>query len=256
MKLKICTKCNVERDIKDFHKDITKKDGYYPSCKYCRSPLEYQEKKHIDSLIKNGFILCPKCNQWVTKDDFYYRKTGKRLWWCKKCLCAARKIRYHTDPDYRQYNINKAIEWNKKNPEKSKASIANWKHRWYLRNKPRAIDKGNSKLGKLRQHLWQDSNKKNSSGIKSPNTNGRNVLKILNYYAPNNICPKCHKVGKITIDHIIPLSLGGDNSLSNIQPLCLECNCGKCNRDKIDYRFDGGEFAMLLENGYSVDTLP
>ena len=42
-------------------------------------------------------------------------------------------------------------------------------------------------------------------------------------------CKICGKLDKLTIDHIIPISKGGDNSLKNIQPLCLKCNMNKSN---------------------------
>jgi 5-methylcytosine-specific restriction endonuclease McrA len=33
-----------------------------------------------------------------------------------------------------------------------------------------------------------------------------------------------------TKDHIIPLSLGGNDSIENIQAVCYRCNSSKCNR--------------------------
>jgi 5-methylcytosine-specific restriction endonuclease McrA len=33
-----------------------------------------------------------------------------------------------------------------------------------------------------------------------------------------------------TEDHIIPLSLGGNDSIENIQAVCYKCNSSKCNR--------------------------
>jgi len=43
----------------------------------------------------------------------------------------------------------------------------------------------------------------------------------------NDICLICKEVKKLTIDHIIPLSKGGSNYISNIQGLCFECNSNK-----------------------------
>lgn len=43
----------------------------------------------------------------------------------------------------------------------------------------------------------------------------------------NFTCPRCFKSEpdiKLTIDHMIPLSMGGDDTIENIQPLCKSCN--------------------------------
>ncbi|GCL38390.1 MAG: HNH endonuclease [Sphaerospermopsis kisseleviana] len=51
-------------------------------------------------------------------------------------------------------------------------------------------------------------------------------------------CQSCGKTSletNLSIDHIIPLSRGGKNDISNLQTLCLTCNQNKTN--KIDHRF-------------------
>ena len=51
-------------------------------------------------------------------------------------------------------------------------------------------------------------------------------------------CGRCEPEIVLTVDHVIPMSKGGTNHLSNIQPLCLACNQRK-KQDTTDYR--GGD---------------
>lgn len=49
-----------------------------------------------------------------------------------------------------------------------------------------------------------------------------------------NKCVCCLGNGKLTKDHIIPISRGGSDSIGNLQPLCLDCNVHK-NAKTINY---------------------
>ena len=55
----------------------------------------------------------------------------------------------------------------------------------------------------------------------------------------NNQCAHCGTTARITRDHIVPLSMGGDASIKNIQPLCHSCNCRKNTRP--NHLFTGGD---------------
>ena len=53
-----------------------------------------------------------------------------------------------------------------------------------------------------------------------------------------NVCLRCGRGDVLlTPDHVVPLSLGGTNLISNIQPLCGGCNSWK-NVKAVDYRPD------------------
>ena len=49
-----------------------------------------------------------------------------------------------------------------------------------------------------------------------------------------NVCLACGKP-EVTVDHVVPISLGGSNTIENLQPLCRSCNCRKQNK-VVDYR--------------------
>lgn len=49
------------------------------------------------------------------------------------------------------------------------------------------------------------------------------------------LCLCCGEPKPLQADHITPISRGGDNYISNIQPLCLSCNASKHTKS-IDYR--------------------
>lgn len=51
----------------------------------------------------------------------------------------------------------------------------------------------------------------------------------------DNHCLACGVKTKVHADHIVPLSKGGSNWISNIQPLCKPCNTSKKDKE-IDYR--------------------
>jgi 5-methylcytosine-specific restriction endonuclease McrA len=43
-------------------------------------------------------------------------------------------------------------------------------------------------------------------------------------------CQMCGTEERLSVDHIVPRSLGGDDSLSNLQVLCGSCNSSKGGR--------------------------
>lgn len=50
-----------------------------------------------------------------------------------------------------------------------------------------------------------------------------------------NVCLACGATERLTPDHIVPLARGGENVITNIQPLCIDCNRRK-NAKTVDYR--------------------
>lgn len=70
---------------------------------------------------------------------------------------------------------------------------------------------------------------RNNGGSFTP-TEWKNLCEKYGY-----VCLCCGEKKPLTIDHVIPLSVGGTNYISNIQPLCERCNKSKGVK-VIDYR--------------------
>ena len=82
MKSKVCVKCDIEKDLCEFHKDKTRKDGYRNICKSCSH--DYIQKYYL-----------------VNED---YIKTKNKIW----------RI------DNQKSIINRNKKWREENPEKYK----------------------------------------------------------------------------------------------------------------------------------------
>lgn len=50
-----------------------------------------------------------------------------------------------------------------------------------------------------------------------------------------NVCYYCGRAGKLTVDHNIPLSMGGTDNIDNILPACHSCNSKKNTRTANEY---------------------
>jgi 5-methylcytosine-specific restriction endonuclease McrA len=56
-------------------------------------------------------------------------------------------------------------------------------------------------------------------------------VKIAVAVRDEGLCQHCGtSTGPMHYDHVIPYSMGGDNSVENIQLLCRRCNAAKSNR--------------------------
>lgn len=58
------------------------------------------------------------------------------------------------------------------------------------------------------------------------------ILELLEEYP---VCQRCGTTENLSIDHIVPMSLGGPNTVDNTQVLCRSCNSSK-SRKVWDFR--------------------
>lgn len=49
-------------------------------------------------------------------------------------------------------------------------------------------------------------------------------------------CGYCGSGGRLTIDHLVPLSRGGSDASDNLMPACIGCNSSKHDRSELEFR--------------------
>ena len=183
----------------------------------------------MDEIItQNKF--CTKCKTHKELKEFGNDKTrldGKRQW-CKSCrLECARKWRF-TNRD----KINESLRsWYNAHPGKNREYHEKWISENFLQNK-----ESNRKWKMANKEKVRESRRNRRAREKA--CEGKITVtewnEVLEKY--DNKCLCCGRGNiKLTMDHVLPLVLGGAHTIENVQPLCLSCNSKKYIKI-IDYR--------------------
>lgn len=209
---KACSKCGQVKPLSEFHKNRQSPDGLVHQCKTCRAEYRrfyYQEKGHIEREQNrkwkedNYEYVLEYARQYGRKNYakiFENRRDYRRSYYLKnkKSILARNRRWAQRNPD-KVYILRRRHRIN--NPESIRAA---W-HRFYARKK--------AAPGSFTAEEWDALCRKY----------GRK-------------CLACGKKRKLTVDHVVALSNGGTNDISNIQPLCGPCNSSK-GAQTIDYRY-------------------
>lgn len=79
---------------------------------------------------------------------------------------------------------------------------------------------------------------------------GKKKIRLFIMNRDGNKCLKCFRTDKLQLDHIMPISRNGKNTLSNLQTLCNSCNSIK--RDSYaDYR-SGSRQINYIRHGKGI----
>lgn len=143
--------------------------------------------------------------------------------------------------EHRKELIERAKRWNKehykKHPRARKPrSVYDQKYRDKNKGKvdkvrSRDYDKKYRDVHRERKRLSNHNYKSRRKGTGI--ITNQEWIELLEYYGNKCLC--CGSTDDLQLDHVIPLSLGGMNIISNAQPLCRHCNSSK-RAKVVDYR--------------------
>lgn len=179
---------------------------------------------------------CADCKTFypATKQFFYLTCRGNLNRRCKQCHVAFNKPRKQAEeyrlqqleysrnkyPERAEYFKRKAKEWAASNPEKRRENVRKSWHKCRKAN-----------LAKFREDARVREHKRRAlkASIKSTH-DPEEIWQMLE--DQNHLCAYCETplFGNYHIEHMIPLSRGGENDWTNIAISCPFCNLSK--RDK------------------------
>ena len=178
-------------------------------------------------------------------------RCGTSEWnlWCSCKECARRRTRKWSG-DNPERKRERDAQWQRDNPDKVAQRNKKWKdahpeqHRLIMKESGQKWAESNPDKKLEATRRWKRSNPErvaileNNRRARKQNSGGtiaeREWQGLLVRYGNKCLCCGRDDV-KLTVDHVIPLSEGGPNTIDNIQPLCQSCNSRKRTKT-VDYR--------------------
>ena len=203
--LKTCTGCKETKTLDLFYKNRCASDGYSNQCKDCMK--KWSKKWHNENKERHA----EHSRKWAQENPEWVKKYTK-------------EHRHSFYVKSKEKVLAKAKEWKKDNKERYDAWCKPYQAAYIKNHYANNLDKYQAYRQNRRVRVM------NAEG----SFTAKEWRDLCEKY--NNRCLCCGRDDvSMTADHIVPLSKGGSNYISNIQPLCLSCNMKKHTKT-IDYR--------------------
>lgn len=234
---KRCTKCGEEKPLEQFPRAKQNRDGLSSWCRQCTNNQRKQRYQN-DPAYKEQ--MKARTREIYHTDEQYRNSVKER---------SRKRSREMTETGARRNDEQRAKQrkWSKnRNP----ADVRRWKRAWHRlryetdpewREKERQRSKQRLKairstaegLERWRQYKRRSQHVRRIHQQNAGTYTNAEWNELCARY--NHRCLCCGESRPLTIDHIVPISQGGSNTIDNLQPLCRSCNSRKNNR-VIDYR--------------------
>jgi hypothetical protein len=194
--MKNCARCKTEKDLTAFGSNRSRTDGLAGYCKPCNKKYkkDYHEK-NSDKHSING-------KKW--RESHVEEKKDMDRIWIENNRDKSRKIKQR---------------WKDNNPEKVKEMSKNYSisHAEELRQKNKQWRLDNLEKCRLKEHRRRARIRQNG------------VFIVSDKEIKNLLGKPCFYCGEksMHIDHIVPISRGGNHSIGNIVQACAHCNLSK-----------------------------
>ena len=221
--MKVCSKCKIEKPYSEFHKSKDSKDGLRPGCKGC-SKIYYQTHKDVFSAQRKRYREENKAKISENNKNLYYKNKSKRL------------------SQIKEYKQNHKVETSvsgKRYYQKHKDKLSIQRKEFRENHKTEVAARGKlyqqTQNGKITS---RKSNHKYRALKRGATVESFSYVEV--FERDSYVCQLCgiktrpdfksqYHPKRPELDHIVPLSLGGQHSRANTQCLCRHCNMTKNN---------------------------
>ncbi|WNI28612.1 HNH endonuclease [Streptomyces sp. ITFR-6] len=201
---KPCSTCGESKHSTDYYKDTRKKDGLYPSCKSCHNSRtatwSLNNRDRVNERSRERYADDPERFRKALRDSREARRDEYRAW---------ARGNYREDPERHRARHRK---WYRENVEHARAYS-----RAYGAAHPETLRENNDRRRARKiaasivpftmRELYRQWDEDGMYGC---------------VYCPG---PFEH------IDHVVPLSRGGEHGIENLVPSCADCNLSKNDAD-------------------------
>lgn len=240
--LKQCSKCGAwkPRTADHFHRHAASRDGLRPECKECA------RQRTLSYYQRNSERLREASREWRASNRERHRAYS-RQW----------------EADHPEQVREQARRWVQKNPERRRAAVKRYNDA-HKEEKASYNREWGQRTGYWRRYRAENADRvretfrrwclRNPEKVRAARQRRRELERAGGRFTGGEwralcdwfggICLACGASDLLTADHVVPLSRGGSNHISNIQPLCRDCNNRK-NTATTDYR-DREHFEAFL----------
>lgn len=206
---KRCSRCALDKTLDHFTLRMKKSSGYMATCEECAA---YKRAYHIANKSK----ICAVVKRWREANPERCKAYGEKSFW-------------RTTAEGRALIAEASREWRKNHPEASREH--------YAANRQTAIAKAREWQRENPERVCANASNYRARKQASSGTLSKDIIHVLiERQRGKCVCCKvdlsnqnCH------LDHIYPLSRGGNNTDENCQLLCRSCNISKGAKDPITF---------------------
>lgn len=213
---KRCTKCGEWKPVEAFGRHRAYLDGRLSFCKACRK---------APPVLPPGTRRCRTCGE-VKPEAAFVRMSRLLTGRLNRCLVCHRRTCRLSNAKHREQRAQRRRAFAAANPDYD---------RQYRRAHPDATAAAKAKWRRANPASVRAAAERRRGRVRG--ASGSFTLAEWEALCASygGRCLACGALGALTIDHVVPLALGGSNDIGNLQPLCASHNQSKGARI-LDYR--------------------